>query len=93
MTIIDWAIVALALVMATIGYRQGLLVAVLSLGGFAGGAVLGARLAPLLLEDGSASPYAPAIALLGGVVIGGIFAIVLESVAVALRSRLPHGGR
>lgn len=78
--------------LAPIGYRQGLLVAGLGLGGFAGGAVIGARLAPLLLEGGAASPYAPGIALLGGVVIGGLSATLLESVAVAIRARFLSGG-
>lgn len=88
MTVVDWAIVALALVLAPIGYRQGLLVAVLALGGFAAGAAAGARLAPLLLEDGAASPYAPAIALLGGIALGGILATFLQSLGFALRRRL-----
>jgi len=89
MTTIDWAIVALAAVLAPVGYRQGLLVAGLGLGGFAAGAVLGARLAPLLLEDGSASPYAPGVALAGGLVLGAGIAVVAQGVAVNLRSRLP----
>lgn len=89
MTTIDWAIVALAAVLAPIGYRQGLLVAGLGLGGFAAGAILGARLAPLLLEDGSSSPYAPGIALAGGLLLGAGVAVVAEGVAVALRNRLP----
>jgi len=92
MTIIDWAIVALAVVLAPVGYRQGLLVAGLGLGGFAGGAVVGARLAPLVLDGGAASPYAPGIALLGGIVVGGLSATLLESVAVAIRTRFLSGG-
>ena len=91
MTIVDWGIVALALVLAPIGYRHGLLVAVLGFGGFAGGAALGARLAPLLLDGGSASPYAPGVALLGGIVLGGVSAVLLESFAVAIRARLMAG--
>ena len=38
---------------------------VLSFGGFALGAFLGTRLGPLLLPQGSSSPYAPAFGLLG----------------------------
>jgi S1-C subfamily serine protease len=89
MTTIDWAIVALVVILIPIGYRQGLLVAGLGLGGFAAGAVLGARLAPLLLADGSASPYAPAVALLGGLLLGGGVAFIAEGVAVTLSRRLP----
>lgn len=92
MTTVDWAIVALAIVLAPIGFRRGLLVAGLGLGGFAIGAAVGARLAPLLLEEGSSSPYAPGIALLGGIVLGGGVAVVLEGVALSIRRRFSDGG-
>lgn len=91
MTTIDWAIVALAAVMAPVGYRQGLLVAGLGLAGFVAGAVLGTRLAPLLLAEGSASPYAPGFALVAGLIVGGTFALVLEGLAFRIRDRLPRG--
>ncbi len=91
MTIIDWAIIALAAVMAPIGYRQGLLVSGLGLGGFAVGALIGARVAPLLLAEGSSSPWAPAIALAGGVIGGGAFSILGEALAVAIRTRFMRG--
>ena len=84
MTTIDWAIVALAAVMAPLGYRQGLLVAGLGLGGFAGGAVLGARLAPLLLEDGAESPYAAGVALAGGLSSASSFWLTSHSRAAAM---------
>lgn len=92
MTIVDWVIIALLLVLVPIGYSRGLLVAGLGLGGFALGAALGARLAPPLLEGGSGSPYAPGIALLGGLLVGGVVAAVLEGVAMSLRDRLPRRG-
>ena len=82
---VDWIIVALCAGLALLGYRQGLIVGALTLAGFAGGAVLGARLAPPLLTEGSGSPYAPVTALVGAVLLGGIFAVALESVARALR--------
>ena len=92
MTIVDWTILALAAVLAPLGYRRGLLVAALGLGGFALGAALGARAAPLLLDGGSSSPYAPAVALLGGVLLGGVVAGVMEGLALSVRGRL-GGGR
>ncbi len=92
MTLVDWMIVALLLILVPLGYTRGLLVAGLGLGGFAVGAAVGARVAPLLLEGGSGSPYAPGIALLGGLLIGGLVAAVLEGVALSLRDRLPPGG-
>src|SRR4051794_41928427 len=70
------------------GYQQGLIVGLLSLGGFAIGAFLGSRLGPALLPDGSHSPYAPATALAGALLIGGIVAVSLEGVALTMRRRL-----
>ncbi len=90
MTGLDWLIVAFALLMAFWGYRQGLIVGLLSLVGFVAGALLGARLGPELLVDGSESPYAPATALAGALLIGGVAAVSLESLAHGLRGRLLH---
>jgi S1-C subfamily serine protease len=85
---LDWLILAFALAMAVWGYQQGLIVGVLSLGGFAIGAFLGSRLGPALLPEGSHSPYAPATALAGALLIGGIVAVTMEGVAFAARRRL-----
>jgi S1-C subfamily serine protease len=87
----DWIIVAFAAAMAVWGYQQGLLIGALSLAGFVGGAVLGARLGPELLSDGSDSPYAPATALLGGILLGAIAAVALEGVGRAARYRWVRG--
>ena len=91
MTAIDWIIVAFTVLMAVWGYAQGLLVGALSLGGFVGGGFIGSRLGPLLLEEGSRSPYAPVFALVGAFLIGGILASVFESVGFQLRRRLRNG--
>jgi Trypsin-like peptidase domain/Colicin V production protein len=88
LTTIDWIIIGFTLLMAVWGYGQGLIVGALSLAGFAGGAVLGSRLGPLLLEEGSESPYAPLVALLGAVLIGGVLASSLEVLGFHLRRRL-----
>jgi len=85
---LDWLIIAFALAMALWGYQQGLIVGVLSLGGFAIGAFLGSRLGPALLPEGSHSPYAPATALAGALLIGGIVAVSMEGLAFAARRRL-----
>src|SRR5690242_14426313 len=74
--------------MAFWGYQQGLIVGLLSLSGFAIGAFLGSRLGPALLPEGSHSPYAPATALVGALLIGGIFAVSFEGVAFAMRRQL-----
>jgi S1-C subfamily serine protease len=85
---LDWLILVFALLMGAWGYQQGLIVGFLSLGGFAIGAFLGSRLGPALLPDGSHSPYAPATALAGALLIGGIVAVSLEGIALGLRRRL-----
>jgi S1-C subfamily serine protease len=87
-TALDWLILAFALAMGFWGYQQGLIVGLLSLGGFAIGAFLGSRLGPALLPDGSHSPYAPATALAGALLIGGIVAVSLEGLALTVRQRL-----
>ena len=89
MTTIDWVIVGFALLLAVRGYARGLLVGVLSLGGFAAGALIGSRLAPLVLSQGSRSPYAPLLGLAGALVLGGILASSLEGVGRRVRATLP----
>src|SRR3954447_9241229 len=74
--------------MAIWGFLQGLIVGALSLAGFIAGAIAGARLAPLLLSEGSKSPYAPLFALLGALMLGGLFAMGLESLGFKLRGLL-----
>jgi S1-C subfamily serine protease len=85
---LDWLIIVFALAMAFWGYQQGLIVGLLSLAGFAIGAFLGSRLGPALLPEGSHSPYAPATALAGALLIGGIVAVSFEGVAFAMRRQL-----
>jgi S1-C subfamily serine protease len=87
-TPLDWFIVAFTALMALWGYAQGLIVGALSLAGFAAGAVLGSRVGPLLLEEGSDSPYAPLAALVGALTFGGILAAGLELLGFRLRRRL-----
>jgi Trypsin-like peptidase domain/Colicin V production protein len=88
LTTLDWIIIAFTILMAVWGYGQGLIAGGLSLVGFAAGAFLGSRLGPLLLEDGSHSPYAPLSALLGAVLIGGLFASGFELLGFHLRRRI-----
>lgn len=88
MTAIDWIIVGFTLAMVLWGYAQGLIVGALSLAGFAAGAVLGARVGPLLLEEGARSPYAPLVSLLCAAVVGGVLASGLEVLGFHLRRRI-----
>jgi hypothetical protein len=89
-TALDWIILAFVLLMAAWGYAQGLIVGALSLAGFVGGAFAGSRLGPLLLTEGSHSPYAPLFALVGSLMLGGILASGFELLGFRLRSGLPE---
>ncbi len=92
MTAVDWIIIGFVAVMALWGYGQGLVISGLSLAGFAGGAFAGSRLAPLLLDQGSSSPYAPLVSLVTALLVGGIVAILFEAVGVGIRRRLAFPG-
>jgi S1-C subfamily serine protease len=85
---LDWAIIAFTLALALWGYRQGLIVGALTLGGFAIGAFLGSRLGPLVLSQGQESPYAPLCGAIGALLVGALTAVALEGLALALRRRV-----
>ncbi len=88
MSALDLLILAFTVLLAAAGFRRGFVAAVLSLAGFVGGAYLGTRLAPLLLPDGSSSPYAPAFGLLGAVLGGAALSTSFEGLGLALRRTL-----
>jgi S1-C subfamily serine protease len=90
-TVLDWAIVAFTIAFAMWGYRQGLIVGVLTLIGFGAGALAGSRSGPLLLSGGSNSPYAPLFAAVGALLVGAVVAVTVESLALGLRSRVIRG--
>jgi S1-C subfamily serine protease len=85
MTRLDWIIVAIAAIGALAGYARGFVVSALSLAGFALGAVLGTRVAPLLLSGGSASPYAALSGLIGALLVGMVFAAAFSGIAYRVR--------
>jgi hypothetical protein len=88
LTGLDWIIVAFTALMAVWGFSQGLIAGAMSLVGFAAGAFVGSRLGPLVLTDGSHSPYAPLFALIGALMVGALFSSVLELLGFHLRRRL-----
>jgi S1-C subfamily serine protease len=90
-TALDWGIVAFTLALGLWGYRQGLIVGAFTLLGFAAGAFLGSRIAPLILTGGYESPYAPLFAAIGALIAGALSAVALESMALGLRQRLIRG--
>jgi S1-C subfamily serine protease len=85
---VDWVIVAIAALFAFWGYMQGIIVGGLSLAGFALGAVIGARVAPLILSAGSHSIYAPLFGLVGALLVGALLASVLEGLGMRVRFAL-----
>jgi S1-C subfamily serine protease len=87
-TTIDWLIVLFTLLFAFYGYIQGFIVGVLSLIGFALGAFLGTRLAPLLLPGGARSQYAPIFGLVGALLVGGVIASGFEGLGLHARAAL-----
>jgi S1-C subfamily serine protease len=87
-SLIDIGIAVFALAMAAIGWERGLIRSALPLAGFVLGVFAGARLAPLLLEGGAESPYAPAVAAGGGILLGAFLAVALEGVGGRLSERL-----
>ena len=81
MSAVDLALIALALVFALSGFRQGLLVSATSFLGFLGGAVLGAQLSGPVAEriDGSSVSrvFAALVVVLGGAMLGQFGAAAL----------------
>ncbi len=84
LTTLDWLVLGFALLTALLGARRGFLTTALSMAGVVGGAMLGARLAPNFLHDGSSSPYTPLVALVGA----GVLAIVFEAVGATVGDRI-----
>jgi uncharacterized membrane protein required for colicin V production len=84
LTGLDWIALAFVAVIAVGGFVRGFVGSALSLVGTVAGAVVGARLAPLFLHQGSSSPYAP-LAALAGALVG---AVLLSSLAARLGSVL-----
>lgn len=92
MNLVDAGIILFALALGAVGYGRGLIASAMPLAGFVGGAALGARIGPALLEGGSQSRYAPLVAVGTGILIGAFVAVALDGVAQALRKRLSGSG-
>lgn len=91
MTAVDWVIIAFTFLLALWGFRQGLIVGLFGLAGLVIGAAIGSRLAPVILEGGSNSPYAPMFALLGAVLFGSLALAVSASLGASLRGAAVRG--
>ena len=87
MTLLDWIAVAVVLLAALGGAAQGFVWSGLSLIGLVAGAVIGGRLAPVLLSEGASSPYAPVVAVAGAVTLAIVFEVIGSTLGAALRGR------
>lgn len=88
MPLIDLLIVAIVVAGAVWGFRQGLSTGAFALAGFAAGAVIGSRVAPLVLQGGLDDPFAPALALPAALLFGAVLAAASERVGFRLRLRI-----
>ncbi|HYI81427.1 MAG TPA: MarP family serine protease [Thermoleophilaceae bacterium] len=88
MTPLDWVIVVFAAGMVVAGYGRGLVVGGLALVGFAIGAFAGSRVGPMLLEEGSSSPWAPLVSLVCILLLGALVATFLEVLGIQIRRGL-----
>lgn len=86
MTILDVIAAAIVVGAAVIGFRKGLIASALSVAGILVGAVVGARLAPHLLAEGSRSPYTPLVGL-AGAAVGAILLETLGTIVGSLARR------
>jgi S1-C subfamily serine protease len=88
-SVVDLVLIALALLFALSGFRQGLLVSSTSILGFLGGAVLGAQLSAPVADriDGSSVTrvFAALVVVLAGALLGQI---VAGAIGRALRSKV-----
>jgi S1-C subfamily serine protease len=88
-TRLDWILLGVVVLAGLVGLRKGLVASTLAIAGIVAGAVLGARLAKVILPGGAHSPYAPLIGL-AGAVVGAIF---LESIGSLVGSLFRSGLR
>ena len=88
MTAVDWAALVIVVLAALGGASQGFVWSGLSLVGLIVGAVVGGRLAPVLLSGGSKSGYAPVLALAGAVTLAIGFEVVADVGATRLEAEI-----
>lgn len=84
MTRVDWFAFGFVALTGLIGLRKGLIASALSVTGIVAGALIGARLAPHVLDEGASSPYTPLVGLAGA----AIGAVLLEMVGTVVGGRL-----
>jgi len=93
MLILDLIIVALLAGVLAWGYSRGMRAAGFVLLGFGAGALLGSRVAPLVLAGGLRDPFAPVIAVPAALLLGAVGAAAFGHFASGLRRRARRGSR
>ncbi len=93
MTAVDWVALGLVLLTALGGAVQGFVWSGLSLAGLLAGALLGGRLVPVLLSNGTHSRYAPVVALVAAIAFAIVFEVLGSTVGASIRSRQARGVR
>jgi S1-C subfamily serine protease len=92
LTVLDYLLIVLFISYAVTGYRQGLVVSVLSLAGFLGGGALAMWLLPLAIKrwtELDSSPLLRSVVLIAGVfIIASTGQAIAVAVGGSLRSRL-----
>ncbi len=88
---IDIVLLLIMLGYAVSGFRQGLLVGALSLGGFVGGAVLAMLIAPELVNHLQPGPQRSVIVLLGVILTAWVGQFVGAVIGGRLREAVPQG--
>ena len=86
MSTADWVVIVVVGIAGLYGVSTGFLRGAFSLAGFAVGAYLGARLAPLILTDGS--PYVPVVSLACAVLLGTLMRGLAAMLAGVLRASI-----
>jgi S1-C subfamily serine protease len=90
--VVDFIIVGLTVGAAVWGYLRGVRTGTLVILGFGGGALLGSRVAPLVLDGGLRDPFAPVLALPGALLLGALAAAALERLGFGVRRHLRERG-
>ena len=91
MTGVDVLVLCWVALSAGLGARRGFVATVLGLAGFAIGALIGSRIAPLLLHGGHDSPWLGVAGLVGALVGGTLVQFAAGAVAVTVRANLLRG--
>ncbi len=91
MNLVDLLVVIVVAVAALAGWRRGLVAQLVSFSGVLIGAIVGARVGPMLLSEGSESPWVPLASLVGALVGAVLLQLVTSALGSSARSRIIPG--